>query len=269
MTHIYASNLQRAVRTAQAIAEAQPSSPGGDESLGVVQVPELREKDFGSDEGKRFGTRGSDKEAAASAVASSSADYVAPESREAMKVRIVRFIDTILVPLVTDVASQVDQGPIVVVAHGIILNVLLSCLLSRFGPDELVKFSRPGDASWRSEWLAAWSNTGYLEAVLQVTTPAADPAPDVSEIVSDQSQNTGPTNSLVEEETALTSSTLSPPTMPVIQMSVKTVNCVDHLQGLKKTRGGIGSAASDSKQRTMDSFFSRPAKKPKTEEGSS
>lgn len=242
MTRLYASNLKRAVRTAQEIAEAQSSVDGGDKSLGVVQVPELREKDFGSDEGKRFGKATGDK-----AAASSASDYVPHESKDAMKIRCTRFINTVLVPAV----AQVDSGAIVIVAHGIILNTLLGCLLSRFGPNEVAKLARPAnDALWRSEWLATWSNTGYLEAVLRVANPVAEPAPDAPEPLSTEATATSPTPSRSLE--------------PIIQLSVKAVNCIQHLQGLNKTRGGIGSAASDSKQRTMDSFFSRAAKKPKT-----
>lgn len=232
VTHLYASNLQRAVRTAQAVAQAQASVAGRDESLDVVQVPELREKDFGSDEGKRFGTRASDKAT------------VPSESRDSMENRAGRFIDTVLVPAIAQVAPlPTYKGNIVIVAHGIILNVLLRCLLARFGPDEVSKFARPvGDAPWRSEWLASWSNTGYLEATLRVAMPVAG-----------AEDNDDDRPLAAAEATAL----------PIIQLFVDAVNCIEHLQSLKKTRGGIGSAASDSKQRTMESFFARLAKKPK------
>lgn len=287
VTHIYASNLSRAVRTAQAIADAQSSATEEGKSVDVVQVLELREKDFGSSEGKRFGARGTDEAAP---------DFVPSESQEAMKTRVTRFIDTVLVPAIAQVPLPADHGAIIVVAHGIILNVLLRCLLSRFGPDEVAKLARPGDAPWRSEWLATWSNTGYLEAVLQVASPTAESTAEIPDAPSGQAKNktfqesaTGLVNEEVsvpvveEEETPLTDIQLSSslattkpsppspsrPVMPIIQLSVKTVNCIDHLQGLKKTRGGIGSAASDSKQKTMDSFFTRPAKKPKTDEGDS
>lgn len=292
MTHIYASNLQRAVKTAQAIAGAQSSATGGDKSLEVIQVPELREKDFGSDEGKRFGTRRSDQAAAPSAT-----DLVPSETQEAMKIRTQRFIDNVFVPMVAEATLQPRQGVIVVVAHGIILNVLLRSLLTQFGPDEVAKLSRPGNAPWRSEWLATWSNTGYLEAVLRVATPATDPAPTtIPETSSSESQDTpvGARASHLAEnpgfspgvenqeptlirhanvtrplpaEASLASTAFLPSTAPIIQLSVKTVNYIEHLQGLKKTRGGIGSAASDSKQKRMDSFFSRLSKKPKIKEG--
>lgn len=220
--HIFSSNLQRAFKTAEAVAEAQAGVAGVHDVPAAVQLAELREKDFGSEEGKRYGTRIHSAGASARPV-----DWVEAESRGAMKMRIDQFIDAHLIPTVLQGFDSDTNHSVVVVAHGIILNVILRCLLSRFGPEELTRLSRPGDASGKLESLASWSNTGYLEANLHlVQTDAA----------------TGST---------------------AIRMTVQTVNCNHHLSGLKKTRGGIGSAAFDPKQKTMDSLFSRPAKKPK------
>lgn len=250
----------------------------------VVQLLELREKDFGSEEGKRFGSRGKQE----ALDASKAADWVEPESQELMKKRIERFIDAHFVPTLLQAASDASAGSVVIVAHGIILNILLRSLLVRFGPEEIAKLAKPGDASWRSEWLASWSNTGYLEADLQVTTPVAVPASDIP--VPEHSLADGP--AAKETATVQAVSNIAPPSenaaamsqpgtasalmtnVPVptlastsdIQLAVRTVNCIEHLQGLKKTRGGIGSAGHDEKQKTVDSFFSRPAKKPKRDE---
>ena len=43
--------------------------------------------------------------------------------------------------------------------------------------------------------------------------------------------------------------------LPDLALVVKAVNSQEHLSGLKKTRGGIGSLKHDEKQKTMDSFF--------------
>lgn len=233
-----------------------------------MQLLELREKDFGSEEGKRFGTRGKQE----ALDASKAADWVEPEPQELMKRRIERFIDENFVPTVLQAASDASAGSVVIVAHGIILNVLLRSLLVRFGPEEIAKLTKPGDASWRSEWLASWSNTGYLEADLQVTTPVAVPASDIP--IPEHSLADG----LAAKETAAVSqpgtasalvANVPSPTLAStsdIQLAVRAVNCIEHLQGLKKTRGGIGSAGHDEKQKTVDSFFSRPTKKPKRDE---
>ncbi|ROV97010.1 hypothetical protein VSDG_04063 [Cytospora chrysosperma] len=220
--HIFSSNLQRAVKTAEAVAEAQSGIAGVQDIPVAVQLAELREKNFGSEEGKRFGTRHQSAEFPARP-----ADWVEPESRGAMKIRVDRFIDAHLVPTVLRGFDSDRNHSVVVVAHGIILNVILSCLLARFGPEELARLSRPSDASGRPESLASWSNTGYLEANLR----------------------------LLKTNTATASA--------AIRMTVQSVNCNHHLAGLKKTRGGIGSAAFDPKQKTMDSLLSRAAKKPK------
>jgi hypothetical protein len=50
-----------------------------------------------------------------------------------------------------------------------------------------------------------------------------------------------------------------PPLPKLLNMSlvVKAVNSQEHLKGLKKTRGGIGSLKHDESQKTMDSFFKK------------
>lgn len=204
-----------------------------------------------------------------------------------MKKRIERFVDAVFTPTVSQAAFNAGAGSVVIVAHGIILNVLLRALLVRFGPEEIAKLAKPGDASWRSEWLASWSNTGYLEAELRVTTPVAVPASTIpvsqiklvdclsavkNSIV--EEDGTAPSEDAVvadqpEKASAPATNDLVPIPVSVssdIHLILRTVNCIEHLQGLKKTRGGIGSAGHDEKQKTMDSFFSRPPKRPKRED---
>lgn len=275
ITHIFASNLQRAAKTAQAIAEAQSTVDGIGTVPEVVQLPVLREKDFGSDEGVRFVKRGPPLQAP-QAVASSAKAYVAPESQESMRLRIERFLAEDLMPVLSQAGEEPEAGfSIAVVAHGIILNALLRCLLTRWGPSEFAKFADAGDTPSKKEWLASWFNTGYLEAEAWVTLPSVDAvstsgAGDDSLPASDPTAP-GDTAALAKSSDTTAADTEPSPARPPlavdIQLSVKRINCVEHLQGLKKTRGGIGSAGFDEKQKTMDSFFSRPAKKPKLEDG--
>lgn len=281
---IFASNLQRAAKTAQAIADAQLTADGAEnlDAAHVFQCPDLREKDFGSEEGTRYVKRDTQTQTqtpAQQTVASSAASYVPPESQEAMRVRIERFVADTLFPAVTGAASQTDttgSASIVVVAHGIILNVLLRCLLTRWGPDELARLPGAAGAPLKREWLASWSNTGYLEAEVRVITPVsvASGRPTAIESVGVSSDASSGYPLLARGLTADQAS----PTIPCaslaigprpvdIQISVKRVNCVEHLQGLKKTRGGIGSAGFDAKQKTMDSFFTRAVKKPRQDDG--
>lgn len=222
---IFSSNLQRASTTAQAIVDAQPSPVSESSSSltrpSVVQLADLREKDFGSGEGKRFGAR-------------TEFDQSDSESHEAMRTRIDRFIEEHLNPALVEVTSSAqDKSAIVIVAHGIILNVLLKAILSKYAADELSRLASLGDGQRRSEHLAAWSNTGYLEIIVEKKATRA-----VEAGTKDAAQ------------------------LP-LKLRVTALNCVEHLQGLKKTRGGIGSAKFDKKQQTMDSFFSKAAKKTK------
>lgn len=217
LLHIFSSDLQRAAITAQAIADAQKRL-----QVAVVQLADLRERDFRSTEGVKFGSR--------ALIGADGNPHADAESQAEMTVRVERFIESYLGPVLASADLTDQQGTVVVVAHGIILNVLLRSLLRRYAPAEL--------ASGKSEWLATWGNTGYLEAVVTVVPPdsgiLAPPIPSTRSLLSDGQDK--------------------------VRLSVVSINNTDHLQGLRKTRGGIGSAKFDSKQKTMDSFF-KPAPK--------
>ncbi|KAI1337639.1 phosphoglycerate mutase-like protein [Xylariaceae sp. FL0016] len=232
---IFASNLQRAHHTAEAIAKALPTrldnQSGSEPLVEVVCLPELREKDFGLSEGKKFGTRGQSGDDGS-------------ETRDAMKIRIDRFLDSHLTPLIEE--NRVTKCAVVVVAHGIILNVLLKCLMARY--------PGPPVSGRSSEYVASWSNTGVLQAKLVVQENVrCRPGPEAD---STSEKNTGSSDLGVSK----VSLPRAPPKMSLV---VDFVNNVDHLQGLKKTRGGIGSVGFDAKQRTMDSFFTSSSKKRK------
>lgn len=196
-THILSSDLQRAVKTAEAIRDSYTSG-GGDSGNGDVgstwkvrQVTLLREKDFGSDEGVRIGSR------------LPSGDC---ESVESMHTRVDRFLDDHLWPLLRD--SSADAA-VMVVAHGIILGVLFRRLCRRVPS---------GAVGGLGSSPPSWGNTGYLEATLSWPEPGQ-----VS--------------------------------WPSTKLQIHRVNSLKHLEGLRKTRGGIGSARFDRSQRTMDSFL--------------
>ncbi|KAK4667554.1 hypothetical protein QC763_310320 [Podospora pseudopauciseta] len=216
VTHVFSSDLQRAVFTAVKVANAQLSqrqrcdTNNGDvpetiEKLEPVPLVDLRERDFRSAEGKKFGTTHDDA-----------------ETHEEMRLRAARFVQGHLVPLL---ASRGSETVVVVVAHGLILNSLFRVLQARFGTGP-----RGSEAS------AAWSNTGYLEAVVKAV--AADTE-------GSNAEDSG------ERKTK----------QPQLTMTVVGVNVLRHLEGLKKTKGGIGSAQFDKRQRTMDSFFGPASKR--------
>jgi probable phosphoglycerate mutase len=212
ITHVFASNLRRAYTTAEAVAEAQRTVASDSDTAGpdlkVVQLPELREKDFGSREGVKFRKT----ERSSGTVRSESKDAVSDgESREAMTVRANQFIDAHIIPILKEHVSE--KTSVAIVAHGIILGVLLSALIARFPAQDF-----PLSAQSHMQW----SNTGVFQATI-VRRPG-----------------------IVE-----------------YSISVQFTNNVDHLDGLRKTRGGIGSARYDSQQRTLTSFFTTNTKKRK------
>lgn len=206
---IFASNLQRAVSTAEAVHEAQPEAKPP-----LVQVPDLREKDFGSDEGRRW-----DKAVAA-------AEDI--ETKQSMRERSARFIDEHLSPIILSCADGEDTTNIAIVSHGMILASLLAVLR---GPE---CFQPSRVSSLNADVPARWSNTGFTQ--LDIVVDASAPS-------------------------------TPPPRWPHCRLTVASINSVAHLAGLKKTRGGIGSAQHDARQRTVTSFFAPgPSKKRKAEE---
>ncbi|KAH6622636.1 histidine phosphatase superfamily [Chaetomium tenue] len=248
VTHVFASDLRRAGETAGMVVQALGVvCEGGDGGggvgvgVGVVALSELRERDFGLAEGRKFAEGGVDLAAAGA------------ESREQMRLRSERFVAGHLEPLLT--AERVAAGGwVVVVAHGLILDSLLRVLLVRFGARELARLGK----------MPGWSNTGYVELVVAVGSARAVVAGG-----SDGSRNSAEVSSkrTPTPEPPTTASSAPPPRRPQITLSVVGVNVVTHLEGLKKTRGGIGSAQFDKRQRTVDSFFGPANKKARVQQG--
>lgn len=171
----------------------------------MVRVGDLREKDFGSSEGKKFGAERADD----------------AESSESMRRRVDQFLDRHLCSLIDQLAAE--NVAVAVVSHGIILNVLLKALFARYPPKPTALLLL--DDRYRSEYLCPWTNTGVLQANLEPAESDAESQPGK------------------------------------VHFTLEYVNNLDHLQGLKKTRGGIGSAQFDPRQRTVDSFFAPSTKR--------
>ncbi|KAL4727177.1 hypothetical protein ACLX1H_006078 [Fusarium chlamydosporum] len=198
---IFSSNLSRAVHTAQAILNAQKCA----KDLKLVQVPELREKDFGMGEGTKFG---------------SAIKHEGSETPQAMRKRVDVFLDEHLPRLHED-------STVCIVAHGIILGRFYKALRDRIPSTSAEPDAEPEGQAGFAFVRPTWSNTGYLEVHITADAPV---------------------------------------TGKNVQMRVMKINNVEHLKGLRKTRGGIGSAKFDAKQKTMDSFFKPMSRKRKLED---
>jgi|SRR3569833_153549 len=234
--HIFSSDLQRAARTAQAIVDAQ----GGTSSISarpmrVTKLSVLRERDFRSAEGMSFGSR-ADRPSMNDA-----------ETYNEMRIRAESFLRTFLRPILLQTASpSAPEQMVVVVSHGIFLGVLLDALASRFSVPNFQ----------RSQY-SAWSNTGYHQFLIRHS--AAAEGLSSPRLISDMSARQSPADGSL-------GGSLPRPSVPASPMKTQLVpeaiNSLVHLQGLKKTRGGIGSAKFDEKQKTMDTFLRPASKKP-------
>ena len=262
-SHVFTSDLQRARKTAEAICHAQGSvrpSDGMPHPAPVI-LARLREQDFGPNEGRSFSARSKEGTRTQSLLDSTQArrglDGV--ESRASMAARAESFIDEHLLPCLADTACA--KGPVVaVVAHGLILSTLWRCWMSRFarhsirvGPD-----SGLPDRALSLEHLGMWSNTGYLEvhlARLEECEPLEAAVPTRSPV----SLLARPRTPRGTEDAAKMSPEIQENASMLSSwgMTVRRVNGLDHLKGLKRTRGGVGSSGHDSNQRRMESFFKK------------
>ncbi len=282
--------MQRAAKTASKIREAQLARPSDDglprTAPNVVKLPLLVEQDFGSMEGKKWYDRPSESKVSegerVGLQGKDAMDFVDVESRKAMAKRADAFLDKHFLPLLDDALPLVNSV-VAIVSHGIFLSTLWKRLLLRLPPKsvalspELQVTARPS-----LEHLGGWANTGYLELHLEKplredpdATTKAHPAslPEPSSLPDTGSgigkvdlppltatDNTAAETSIPETESSkatrvprLSTSRLTNEWMT----TVLTINGKDHLKGLKRTGGGVGSSRHDTSQKSIDTFFKR------------
>lgn len=239
-THIFSSDLDRAVKTAEAVRDAQTGLSGrGEHALQIVKESLLQEQDFGSLEGVSFRTM-----PPMNANSGTASTFKEVETKESMARRADAFLDAYLGPTVA-VVDRHNPLIIAIVSHGMFLSTLWKRLLRRM-PNKSVSFAaelpRP-DQPISLEHLGGWANTGFLQLRLQLALPNHEQAPEtVSTEASPQANN---------------SSTPHSEYFPwsLCKMFVIAVNSKEHLNGLKRAKGGIGSAKFDEKQSSIKSFF--------------
>lgn len=286
-THLFSSHLQRAVNTAGKIREAQLKLATNGNAVraapDVLQLSVLMERDFGSMEGKKFHDRSRESEVSAKEKNKDSTGFVPVESKDIMARRADSFLDEHLLPLLADTLRDADPV-IAAVSHGIFLSTLWKRLLLRLPPKSVVLSPELQTTARPSlEHLGGWSNTGYLELHLQKAeaeepSPAAPtmPVPEPSASPAEMPTADEGLGRIEMPEAATSGVPLAPsdagaPTSPVAAPStvlqsriaqgwtttILTINGKDHLRGLKRTGGGVGSARHDASQKSIESFFKR------------
>lgn len=251
VSHIFSSDLQRAFKTAEAIRSAQKNPP-----VETVKVTALREKDFGSYEGVSFIARPPGSSKSGKAVHREK-NYKNPgfkdeESKESMVSRTNAFVNDCLAPLF----GLGDEESVVVVAHGIILNHLWNNILRWFLPSNVSIM--PGllaaDQSQSLEYLAGWSNTGYLLIEIRDNTAPSiqSESPSKDTILDIATNGKG-----VVEEGAILNEKGAAANLHGKTLVVKAINSLEHLKGLKKSKGGLGNIKYDEGQKTIESFFKK------------
>lgn len=154
---VFSSDLGRAKITAEGICRAQIAPPG-ESPLVPMSTRNLREKNYGSMEGKFW---------RASPPWPLPPGWVAPESKISMRRRVKTFFDEHLLPLL--MRDPHGEQNVAVVAHGIILQQLWSYLIEIFNPadvDLAILSRRP-----------VWSNTGYMTISITPKQPEMTPLP--------------------------------------------------------------------------------------------
>lgn len=236
---IFSSDLQRAKMTAEAIRDAQAKATVDDQrAVDVIALPLLREQDFGSLECVPWASK------AGSSVVypdPTHPDFKPKETPAAMQQRAQEFLDDFLTPLLY--LDTFETENIAVVSHGLFLGALWKNLLGRMSSNSVTlapELSLPGGTR-PLEYLPGWSNTGYLELHFLPHNEATT--------VNEVHDNTSSRRSMLQGR----------------RMKIMSVNGKEHLNNLKRTRGGLGNVAYDSRQKNLEGFFKKP--KPENSSG--
>ncbi|CAG8292227.1 unnamed protein product [Penicillium salamii] len=223
ITHIFSSDLQRAKVTAEGICAAlvpNPSKP----SLKPTLAATLRERDFGSMEGVRSTNDYELSHLETRLDEGAIKVWKDSESDVSMKSRVTAFFNEHLRSMLDlDSEDYADDQVVIVVAHGIILRVLWNFLLGLFLPENIVFDIHDYSTRLGDTFRPSWSNTGFLDLLITPSDLKAEGLPQF--------------------------------TLRGWQIKVQASNYTTHLDGLRRTKGGIGSAAHDKKQKQIKDFF--------------
>jgi broad specificity phosphatase PhoE len=236
-THFFASDLQRARMTAQAIADAQQNWYDAP-AVEVLTYSALREQDFGSNELVPWASKKGQDSFFDRTPDVSAPGHVPKESVQALKARAREFIEEEILPLFA--SDDTQEHTVAIVSHGLFLGVLWRDLLGRFGPgtvsvDPNAVGNDYGAHFSPLEHIGIWANTAYLEVEIHRS-----------------STKTTPPNPQAEP-----SSSTNAPALPHHRMNIKNINSHTHTQGYRKQRGGLGNVPHDPKQKDIKVFFTK------------
>ena len=214
-------------------------------------MPILQEQDFGYYEGKRFNAQ--PRDASRSGKKHDRYEQLEPglkaaETKAEMAIRMNKFLDDSLLPILR--GNGRAQGTVIaIVSHGMILSTLWKCLLKRFALHGVklgsgIQIASNTDSSL--EHLGAWSNTGYLELDIEKEA-AREKAAGITEILATSTLNDEPSADNMNEPTILYGWIVT----------IRAINSKAHLQGTKRTGGGVGSSKHDESQKSIDGFFKK------------
>ncbi|KAK0280047.1 hypothetical protein LTR35_008197 [Friedmanniomyces endolithicus] len=279
LTHIFASPLSRAYKTAEALLKTQNHDVAEDGqvdgTLAIAKVPDLIEQHFGFYEGRPFYASSEAKNSGREAHYErhkNDPDFVDVESKESICKRADNFLDDHFMPLL-DRQDVEDVLEVAIVSHGMLLSNLWRRLLLRL-PRKSLTIAPEVTAAKGSivlEHLGGWSNTGYLELAMSkdgglaksLAVPAAAAQgvkiPDAPIYVT----STVPAPTATEENAEVDPDTTSAaiiPSPPGWSTHILAVDSKAHLAGLKRQRGGIGRLAHDEGQKKLTGFFKRQKK---------
>jgi broad specificity phosphatase PhoE len=220
--------------------------------------------------------------------------FVDVESKDAMAQRADTFLDVHLLPLLDDTTAAAEKC-VAIVSHGIFLSTLWKRLLLRLPPKSVV-LSPELQATARPslEHLGGWSNTGYLElqmvngtesldraAPAEPSTHEAQPSSQQAEMPAAKSLDEIPADddglgkvvvphvsddrAIADKATIEASNVTSGKPVPASTLrlaegwssTILSINGKDHLKGLKRTGGGVGSSRHDTSQKSIETFFKR------------
>ncbi|KAG8925806.1 hypothetical protein FRC02_009390 [Tulasnella sp. 418] len=257
---MYTSDLKRALWTAQQIHAHQLQDP----KPSLIETDLIREQHFGEAESQHWAPPGAQPRNPGQKV------YPVPEGRDGrfdggespndVRRRVGEAFDTFVVPhLEKSKGQKPGEVNIVFVSHGIAIAETIGAIFAR-----CVDGKNADPDTWRGLKNTAWTRLviglegeelDYPEELLlhpakPLTSKLIGGVPNV-----DSGEMIATAVEEASHHGTSGKSEVSTQALPSIIAKVVAVNQYDHLEGIIRQKGGIGSAAHDDKQKAITDFF--------------